>query len=100
MKYTKGGWGYCGASPEEGCSCGLIWSVAQDAVVAIAIREDESGKRPHEQMVANAHLIAQSPRMYELLKKLVDISFETDDENYDELRPLLEEANEIIQTHD
>ena len=47
---------------------------------------------------ANANLIAQSPRMIELLKRLVTISFDTDDENYEELSPILEDATEIIQT--
>ena len=58
MEFTKGEWRYCQANPKEGCPCGLIWGLDQDAVVAIAIEKDETGARPHKEMVANAHLIA------------------------------------------
>ncbi len=72
MSYTKGEWEYCQANKDQGgCRCGLIWSREQDAVIAKAIQRDETGERPLAQMIANANLMAKSPRMYELLEKMV-----------------------------
>jgi len=49
-----------------------------------------------QEVLANAHLIALSPRMFEALKALIAIDFDTEDENYDALAPILDEANAIV----
>ena len=49
---------------------------------------------------ANAQLIAKSPKMYELLCRLAEIGFSTDDENYEALQPILDEARELAKAED
>ena len=45
---------------------------------------------------ANARLIVQAPKMAALLERLLDISFDTEDENYAEVSALLEDAGEVV----
>jgi hypothetical protein len=71
---TPGPWQFCKASPDVGCQCGLVWSMACDRVVFVARREDEDGSIPHEQMVANARLVAalrnEVPELLDTLESL------------------------------
>ena len=46
---------------------------------------------------ANAQLMAKSPRMFELLERLLNTSFDPNGENFDTLLPFLDEANEIYR---
>ena len=47
---------------------------------------------------ANAQLIASAPRMAKVLEKLCDVGWNTDDESYDEIQEVVEEAYQIIHT--
>ena len=58
---------------------------------------DEENEPCPVEFLANAHLIAKAPRMYELLEHLLNIPFDTDDENFDEVSSVLDEANEIYR---
>jgi hypothetical protein len=64
------------------CSCGFVWSIADDVHVASvhgpsALGADWYGgdKAPNDAMqVANAHLIAAAPALYEALEGLVPVA--------------------------
>lgn len=91
--YTKGEWKY--TRPQVGTASGVICLMVEPHYMP------DCGDRTWyngqvKVMEANAHLIAASPRMAELLVRLLNISFDTEDENYEELRPILEDANTII----
>jgi len=93
MKYTKGEWRVRKApTNHEVISTLAIMGESDDGVVA-DVYSCYTGLSE-----ANAYLIAKSPRMAELLSRLLTISFSTEDENYEELSPILEEAQEILQT--
>ena len=93
MNYTKGEWKQ---TKYEGCRHIRIGAVdsslGYESDVHIAYVDGAT------ETEANANLIAKSPQMAELLVKLLAIGFNTDDENYDELRPILEDARELIYT--
>jgi len=66
-KHTPGPWKTCGASAGR-CSCGLIWSIPADVVVAQLSNEEDSPQRTSDEGAANAALIAAAPDMLAALQ--------------------------------
>lgn len=86
MNYTKGEWVSMGGAIE--CRIGeSAWRR-----IAHAAPIPEPG-----QFEANGNLLAKAPRMYELLERLLSIGFDTNDENFDEVSLVLDEANKIYR---
>ena len=75
MGFLKGEWRQCQADG-DGCSCHMIWSIDNDCVVAVAIGAKDVNYTGGDGIVdesvirANARLIAQAPRLYEVLKDI------------------------------
>ena len=71
-EHTPAPWKYCQADKEHGCSCGLIWSIPNDCVVAMTIFKDDDHTKPHEVAVANAKLIAAAPELFLACQTITD----------------------------
>ncbi len=72
--HSPGPWKFCSANADRGgCQCGLIWPASEDIHVATAHGKSSpegEGDTPHEEMVANARLIACAPEMLAMLNEI------------------------------
>lgn len=79
-KHSPGPWRECG-NDRGGCQCGMVWSIPRDMMIATAhgkSSDEGEGDTPHDEMVANARLIAGAPRILELLRSYDNVNTEED----------------------
>jgi len=71
--YMPGPWSQCGARDGK-CSCGQIWSIPADCVVATVAqyRDGNDGPTP-EAATANARLIAAAPDLLAACEEAVSV---------------------------